>query len=504
MAVEQDLITLTRVRNLIYLDKFPDDILEILTYKESIILYGRELQIWIARQTQAGSLRPTNRKTETRVLYRKVADGGLVCLAGLTARICNFLRQRGIPFRLDDRRDVLVPAPDYRRVGPLRGNQADVLVALASHDHGLIDVTAAGGKTHLFGEIASMWPTVPILIIAPRDSIIKTVIGYLKERGIDCGICTGYKVDLKRVTVCSSQSLHKIGSLLQDVRIVLYDEVYTAGASRVSKLLAEIQNARMFGFADGPFTRSDGRNAVVEALFGPVICHVSYTDALDKGMVSDLHVLMIPVSGQGYSGIKSRHRADINKRNWYWNNPGRNLAVAQAVQIGSEYVGLPADECQTLILCENTEHVLRLKQLLPEFQVCHAGRISVKRKEQFVRMGFQEEGVDLTSRMVDNHRIAFESGDLKKVIATPIWSAGVNFESLRVEIRADGRVSQIDNIQYPGRLCRLHPEKEFGLLIDFVDSFDTGSLRRSDARMRQYRKKGWPVETYPQQLPLPP
>jgi superfamily II DNA or RNA helicase len=87
----------------------------------------------------------------------------------------------------------------------------------------------------------------------------------------------------------------------------------------------------------------------------------------------------------------------------------------------------------------------------------------------------------------------FESGKLKKVIATDVWSTGVDFPQLSVLVRADARSSEIIDIQAPGRVVRRHDAsgKQYGMVIDFMDHFDGTFLRRSHDRRRSYNRQGW-------------
>lgn len=93
----------------------------------------------------------------------------------------------------------------------------------------------------------------------------------------------------------------------------------------------------------------------------------------------------------------------------------------------------------------------------------------------------------------DRMQLEFEEGTLKKVIATDVWSTGVDFPQLSVLIRADARSSEIIDIQAPGRVVRRHDAsgKEYGLVVDLMDHFDPTFLRRSQQRRRNYKAQGW-------------
>ena len=85
----------------------------------------------------------------------------------------------------------------------------------------------------------------------------------------------------------------------------------------------------------------------------------------------------------------------------------------------------------------------------------------------------------------------FEAGTLKKLIATNIFSEGVNFVHLKYLIRADGEVSKISNTQIPGRLSRLCEGKTCAYLFDFIDHFSPWAYQRSIVRFKDYKENGW-------------
>jgi len=104
-----------------------------------------------------------------------------------------------------------------------------------------------------------------------------------------------------------------------------------------------------------------------------------------------------------------------------------------------------------------------------------------------------EDEPPMTPAARDQMSRDFVAGTLKKVIATDVWSTGVDFPQLSVLIRADARASEIMDIQAPGRVVRRHDAsgKAHGLVIDCMDYFDGAFLRRSMERKKTYMKQGW-------------
>ena len=112
-------------------------------------------------------------------------------------------------------------------------------------------------------------------------------------------------------------------------------------------------------------------------------------------------------------------------------------------------------------------------------------------------------GIDMTQYKMNAKGIAdirkrFESGELKKLIATNIFSEGVNFVHLKYLIRADGETSKISSTQIPGRLSRLCPGKDCAYLFDFVDHFSPWAYQRSVVRFKDYIQAGWVTGPIPE------
>ena len=76
----------------------------------------------------------------------------------------------------------------------------------------------------------------------------------------------------------------------------------------------------------------------------------------------------------------------------------------------------------------------------------------------------------------------------------------VNFLHLKVLVRADGDISEVEGIQIPGRLARLDEDKPCAYLVDIRDTFSPWALRRSEEREKLYRKQQWEPVTYEEML----
>jgi hypothetical protein len=154
------------------------------------------------------------------------------------------------------------------------------------------------------------------------------------------------------------------------------------------------------------------------------------------------------------------------------------------------------EDHQILILVETIEHAVNLGALLPDFTMVYGAMFPSDCAKYKARNLLPKEYKPLTD--YDKHKLRgqFESGELKRVIATDVWSTGVDFEQLNVLVRADDRDSDIVDVQGPGRVSRLYVspdgvKKEFGEVVDCMDTWDTTFYRKSMGRRNSYKLLGW-------------
>jgi superfamily II DNA or RNA helicase len=290
------------------------------------------------------------------------------------------------------------------------------------------------------------------------------------------------------VIVCTSQSLHKAP---KDVSLILADECHTHMTEGYVKKFNKFRRARLFGFTATPEGRSDGAEGFGEALFGPVIANVNYQESVAGGNIVQLHVRVHRSElGPEVSRIAVKATAD---RLGIWLNEDRNNLIARVTREVEEEIG---DDQQLLIMVDKTEHAYALGQLLPNFAIV-TGEPDAARVTAMRRRGSMTDDQEIcTVKMRERYKKAFEAHELKRAIATKIWSKGVDFRDLAVLVRADGSGSPIDAGQVPGRLSRLGDKtaKDSGLLIDFLDTFSGNLQGRAQKRLAVYRKNGFRIE----------
>lgn len=368
-----------------------------------------------------------------------------------------------------------------------RKRQKEVFAAVMAYDRGIIKCPTAWGKTFLIKQLAKVYPKAEILITVDSADIVRDIYDGLKfDLGRQLGIVTGGKRTPSRVTVATSQSLHRCP---KDVNLILADECHKLCTENYLKKFNKFPRAKVFGFTATPDGRSDKAERFGTAIFGPLIKDITFQEGVEGGNIVPIQVRLYRSTGPDVSKMHNQVAAD---RMSLWRNKSRNELIARI----AKDLAVNNPDAQILIMVDKTEHAYVLGQLLPEYAIV-SGELSAARVAKFRKQDVMVEGQEpCTVKQRQEHKKAFESGQLKYAIATKVWSKGVDFRDLSFLIRADGVGSPIDSGQVPGRVARLgkRTNKELGTVIDFYDDFSPNLRSRSDRRLAVYRKNGWHIQ----------
>lgn len=436
-------------------------------------------------------------KTFERVaLYAFDDKGRIVCQKGWIDFIVQLAKQHGFTIKFLDERPAVDADhfyEDWQAVVngfEFRPLQKECLAVIAARIRnrlgGVIDAVPAFGKSKMISMVCTLYPKATIDVITFGNELVHDLRCHILKHRTDVGyVCAGRKV-MDRVTVLSAMSL---GYARHDADIVLIDEVHRLMTDRGAAELSKYQSACMFGFTATKETRIDNAHKRMEGLCGPTIFSVPWRLAVKSGLVVPINVEWYDVpTGPSVSRF---YNSQINKKRYgYWRNKSRNSLIAKAAKKYYDQ-GL-----QTLILVETVEHLLYLKQLLPDFAVCFSEGLSPSRIQK-LRSLFPTADLRLTRSERLSLKTEFEQRNILGAIATTIWATGVSFDGLQVLVRADGGASETNNIQWPGRVARICHEtgKEAGIVVDFVDQFDPWARQRAKMRQRSYQRNGW-KQTY--------
>lgn len=470
----------------------------LLTYNHRTYYQGYEL----VKRKQLKRLNPGAVKVaefdDTPMQLFTVKEGVIYCSAGLKFKISKFLDVSGLPYKFEDLRKKKLPDPDIGRLADMknlefRHKQEDVISIIASCDGGIIQAPTGYGKTFIATVLCKIYPTSNIVFISPGVDLIKSTYQRLNEVIPGCvgRIGAGYYEPDNRIILASADSLHKVN--LGKANLIVVDEVHAFATDKRSKgLCSQYTEAKFIGFTASYNCRADGADAVLESIFGPLLVEISYEEAVENGVVSDIRTIFLNVANDGSIPELTGDQVS-KKRNGYWRNRLRNQKIATACN--NLHLYTDAHDPQVLIMCETVEHIFELKSLLPDYTVVYAN-LSDDTKSKLELRGLVESDTEALSAKERQAILKdFESGKIKKVISNYCWKQGIDPRHLNVLIRADGGVGEIGGIQIGGRLSRKNEHKSSGVLIDMWDEFDPWALARSKKRKQVYLDNGYNVQT---------
>lgn len=371
-----------------------------------------------------------------------------------------------------------------------RYRQKEIISLFEKFRYGRIDAPPGFGKGFIITCGCLVFPYAKIAVVTKSTAVVTQrlfpeIQSVLPRTGIRGA---GKNIPGERVTVYTADSLHHADPYTD---IIFGDECHQLAADSYAAKLANFHHARFWGFSASHDMRSDGLDARVNAIFGPVRFRMTYKEAAENGLVVPIHVRWVAINDYNNpcSGIEIGDSVTRARRG-VWAYEKRNQIIAKTAR---EY-----KDDQILITVSSIEHGLRLQKVLPEFELVYSENgINKPDLDYYKNTGLvPADYIPISRERRANLTAAFESGRLKKAIANQVWNVGVNFQNLQTLIRADAGSSEINNIQIPGRASRITADggKKIGQIVDFTDEHDSVLANRAIRRYRAYKRFDWQQE----------
>lgn len=372
-----------------------------------------------------------------------------------------------------------------------RYRQKKCLRVIAGNENGRIDCPPGWGKGTVIMLACVLLPKAKIDVVTKSCSVLtQRLYPELVSNLPSVGIVGGGRREVGHRVMCiSADSLHHGRP---DADVVLVDEGHQACADKFAEKMGIYEHARVFMFSGSWDMRLDNKDMRAEAMAGPIRLVVSYQEAESRGLV-------VPITVRWTDVVMTENPCegldlDTDKKKYgVWCNDHRNALIAADARAYD-------DDTQVLITVETLEHALNLKRLLPEYELVYSPRKIKPEDLKWFAKHFPDEFSVMTDKKKVRLTKRFETGRLKKAIATTVWNVGVNFRHLEVLIRADAGGSPINDVQIPGRNSRTNDavvkragtkKKLVGVVHDYRDYFDAGFARKSAGREKNYARYGW-------------
>lgn len=420
----------------------------------------------------------------TRLWYRDTQNSSFNCPLGFLDRLWETAVRSGYtPILIDQTpEDPEKWRPDWQNLFSrmsLRELQQPAIEAVLEKYTAILEAAPGFGKSYMVAAFGLLLRKLRIAVVTRQCVNVRGLQQDISQF-LPCGQVSGGVKEFKRVTVYSADSIHHYP---HDADLLIGDEIHQlAASSYAQKITQQFATCRRIGLTATPRGRGDNTDLRIEAMFGRPAFKVSYQQAQQLKLVTPIEVRWRSMylerdPAAGISHPVFRHKAAIHC------NVARNQDIAAVVRQHPEE--------QVLILVDRARHALILGQLLPEFTLVFQSVAPSVWRECYREGIIPQSYVPPTNEQLLRYRDAFKAGELRKVIATNMWSTGVSFDQLSVLVRADGQAGFIIDTQAPPRTSRRHDGKEVAIVYDWLDQFNSIYAGRARRRGKTYEEHGW-------------
>jgi superfamily II DNA or RNA helicase len=433
-------------------------------------------------------------------MWSEQTDGSLLFMCGYVPKVCELLVASGISvdsYTRIDRTDTLEYDLSTVDIGSMRPEQIKMMETIVSSEGGQIQSPTGSGKTYFLGELCRLYPQANIIIAAPGIETVATAKRYLEEKFPgDVGQVGGGRSYSRRITVATYDSVIKVNNI-EHCDILVVDEAHRAAAESYSKDFASIHSPlKRFGITATAKGRSDKCEWLTEGMFGPLVLKIEYQESVASGSVVPLEVIVHEnPDGPTQDAVSMCRTQAMKDRMAIWRNQERNRRIAKDVY---DIIAKLGGDPQVLVIAERIEHLLALKELLPDFEVAYGNLDAKGLKRINKRMGttLQKEDV-VTPKERNALRERYETGEAKRVLATGIFATGVSSNYCRVVAVTAGYAASIPFLQSIGRGSRTSEGKDFCICLIWRDMFCRTFKARSDNLIRAATGEGHRVTKIP-------
>lgn len=275
-----------------------------------------------------------------------------------------------------------------------------------------------------------------------------------------------------------SRNIKKFQNELTRIDMVLVDEADLGGSKSYQNVLTHLWNTRVRIGLSGTiylskFAKDRLKNWNLESFFGPKIAEFKLSDSTKRGYATP--VIVKCISYKPYYG--NWESEALNYKDEYDDTitdhfQAYNMAIDR-VKFNLKYGRTPL-----LLVCKYIQHCEKLyKELKAElgnaYNIACAHVNTPTKQRNLIMQQFRE-------------------GKIQILISTTIIARGKNFPLVKAMINCAGFKAEEKNIQFLGRLVRLHKSKSKAYLDDLQYPGYYLS-KHSRARERSYKKQGYKI-----------
>ena len=394
-------------------------------------------------------------------------SGKYIFFTGFLPRVKAFLEKENQEYKIDRVFDTYIKPQEVKINLTLRPEQqrsVDSAISIFNDQRGVLIAPTGIGKTLLGVALASAFPKNNILWLCHTKDLLNQTIDEFKKMGLGTvGVIGSGEADIKRITVGTRQSVIKFIGSLDVFDIVVVDEAHHVSdfSGQYSEILKNLIAPIRIGLT-ATFPDKEEAKMALEAFIGPIIDQITYQEASDLHTIAKPKIKIIKTK-YSYNTSELRTYPEVYERaiifNRDRNSQIKDIAISHALKNES-----------VLIIVHRIEHGKTLEKEIK-------GSIFV--------YGATEDEARMKAKMDLNFK------KQKIVIASTIFSEGINIPELNIIINAAGGKSEIRTIQTIGRGLRITDKKKELLVYDFFDPSHRYLIAHFGERISLYSKMDW-------------
>lgn len=400
---------------------------------------------------------------------------------GLLIDVLNLLQRNNIDYIVKDTR--IKPSKEFNTCTSftLRPYQQEAVEAAIKNQRGVIWSPTASGKTVTFVSLIAELGVPTIILVRNKDLMMQTmsrVLDDLKLESVGC-IGDGIIQPAEFVTVGMLQTLSSMREnnpkeflkLMSYFQCLIVDEAHAinANAKTFTKVVENIPSFYRFAFTATPKRTEHvtATDVTLTSCFGPVLYHVSRHELVEQGYLVDTNIVI----------VLNRKSSGMTREDYLQNYESPQEAYRAAWK---DYI------------LNDVERVPIIKSILKKHKdeqiliMCDSVDLAKKFGEE---LGIQVVTGATESTLRESIYNDFRSGEIKQLIATNIYSEGVDFTKLNVVILAEPFKSTIKLLQRIGRGMRIHEGKDTSIVYDIADINSPFFDRQFAHRKKLYDKE---------------
>ena len=330
------------------------------------------------------------------------------------------------------------------------------------------------GKTKLAAQVFSHIRGNCLFIVDQVNLLYQSQKEIESWLGESVGIIGNGKFNPKRITVATIQTLFKAPKNQQSrdfakhIDVVFIDELHKQMSRRNFSVVNTIKPKAVIGMTATLQMKKKEIRWKVYSISGPILFEFPVEKGIEQGVLSNCAVVQLRVPERSFRsyGYTEDGEALSGPNLTYSRNVLGNVHINELVP--KLVKAALKREYAVVILAERLRHVRLLKKILDDFfPKIIQGSVKESRRQKIIKK--------------------FELGQYNLIIASTVFTKGVNIKRISLIIDLAQRKSKNDAMQKLGRGLRKHKDKKYGLI--YIDLSTEPSMKAAGSSRRNAFKK---------------